>query len=439
MLLIGLAPVVILLMRYQQHSPHPLRWWELPAYGAAFALYVYLWAIASLLAWVRLMRGRSAGRRRAGRAGGPAREGGDVLGTRPEVIKLAPVVSALRRDSGSREHRRLDRAAPGDARPDARAVRAPARRRPRRHAPDQRLGDLTAELVRGLGGTIAALEPTGSLVQGDTTTAFCGALAALLRGHPGRARRGRAAAGRPRAVPGGGQPRLVARLATLHFCPTRERREPARRRRARGARARDGQHGDRRAALGGRTSRAGCRLVPVHPPRRILLTLHRRESHGEAMRSVCIAVRRARRRGDTEVVFPVHRSPAVRRRASRARRCGGRARLRAARLPLARQLLDSSDLVLTDSGGLQEEAPGTRKAGARPARHDRATRGGRRRRRAAGRHGSEGDRRRRPRSCSTIRSRTRPWRVQSPFGDGRARARDRRRARTSGTPAEQAA
>lgn len=56
--LIGLSPVVMLLTRYQQHSPHPLRWWELPAYGAAFAFYVYLWAAASILAWFRLVGGR---------------------------------------------------------------------------------------------------------------------------------------------------------------------------------------------------------------------------------------------------------------------------------------------------------------------------------------------------------------------------------------------
>jgi 1,2-diacylglycerol 3-beta-glucosyltransferase len=55
---IGLSPVVMLLTRYQQRSPHPLRWWELPAYGAAFALYVYLWTIASILAWFRLVAGR---------------------------------------------------------------------------------------------------------------------------------------------------------------------------------------------------------------------------------------------------------------------------------------------------------------------------------------------------------------------------------------------
>jgi cellulose synthase/poly-beta-1,6-N-acetylglucosamine synthase-like glycosyltransferase len=55
---IGLSPVVMLLTRYQQHSPNALRWWELPAYGAAFGLYVYMWTAASLLAWFRLGAGR---------------------------------------------------------------------------------------------------------------------------------------------------------------------------------------------------------------------------------------------------------------------------------------------------------------------------------------------------------------------------------------------
>lgn len=58
--LIGLLPVVMLLTRYQQHSPHRLRWWELPAYGAAFGLYVYMWTAASLVAWMRLVGGHVA-------------------------------------------------------------------------------------------------------------------------------------------------------------------------------------------------------------------------------------------------------------------------------------------------------------------------------------------------------------------------------------------
>jgi 1,2-diacylglycerol 3-beta-glucosyltransferase len=70
--IVGLSPVVMLLARYQQHSPQPLRWWELPAYGAAFAAYVYLWAAASILAWLRLVRGRAgwAKTRRIARYGG---------------------------------------------------------------------------------------------------------------------------------------------------------------------------------------------------------------------------------------------------------------------------------------------------------------------------------------------------------------------------------
>ena len=84
MMVIGLSPVVMLLTRYQQHSPQPLRWWELPAYGAAFALYVYLW------------RSRRSSPGRASSAGGqrgrrrdawPAKEFAvrvvAVLGTRP--------------------------------------------------------------------------------------------------------------------------------------------------------------------------------------------------------------------------------------------------------------------------------------------------------------------------------------------------------------------
>jgi 1,2-diacylglycerol 3-beta-glucosyltransferase len=73
MLAIGISPVIVLLTPYPQHSPHRLKWWELPAYGAVFAFYAYLWTIASLIAWFRLVRGRvgwSKTRRVAGEAGG---------------------------------------------------------------------------------------------------------------------------------------------------------------------------------------------------------------------------------------------------------------------------------------------------------------------------------------------------------------------------------
>ena len=57
-LVLGVGPVAIFLVRYQQKSRLPLRWWELPAFGAAFALYAYLWAIATVWAWTRMLLGR---------------------------------------------------------------------------------------------------------------------------------------------------------------------------------------------------------------------------------------------------------------------------------------------------------------------------------------------------------------------------------------------
>jgi hypothetical protein len=74
MLLIGVSPVIVLLTRYQQHSPHRLQWWELPAYGAVFAFYAYLWTIASVIAWFRLVRGR-VGWAKTRRVGGEATGG----------------------------------------------------------------------------------------------------------------------------------------------------------------------------------------------------------------------------------------------------------------------------------------------------------------------------------------------------------------------------
>jgi UDP-N-acetylglucosamine 2-epimerase (non-hydrolysing) len=86
------------------------------------------------------------------------------------------------------------------------------------------------------------------------------------------------------------------------------------------------------------------------------LTLHRRESQGEAMRAVCDAVRALAGRGDTEVVFPVHRNPAVREIVMPALAPAAGVHLCEPLDYLALvHVLDSCDFVLTDSGGLQEE------------------------------------------------------------------------------------
>ena len=175
----------------------------------------------------------------------------------------------------------------------------------------QRLCDLTADLVRGLGEALAALRPDWVLVQGDTSTALCGALAGFYEGVAVAHVEAGLRSGDDRApFPEEANRRLVTCLASLHFCPTAQSAAnllhegvPEEQVFVTGNTVIDAlQWAVQRARL----------LAPVVPRkrlRRILLTLHRRESHGEAMRDVCVAVRALVRRGDTEVVFPVHPSP----------------------------------------------------------------------------------------------------------------------------------
>jgi UDP-N-acetylglucosamine 2-epimerase (non-hydrolysing) len=283
-----------------------------------------------------------------------------ILGTRPEVIKLAPVVRELRRDPDTEcvvvatgQHREML-----DQMLDVFELETDVDLGVMQ--PDQRLSDLTAELIRGLGNTVAATRPDWVLVQGDTSTTLCGALAAFYESVPVAHVEAGLRTGQPRApFPEEANRQLVTRLADLHFCPTLRSAEnlvaesvPAERVRVTGNTVID--------ALLWAVERARA-LPPPFPrtrPRRILLTVHRRESQGQAMRDVCGVIRELTRRADTEVVFPVHRSPAV-------REVVVPALLGVEGVHLCEPLdyldfvhvLDSSDLVLTDSGGLQEEAP----------------------------------------------------------------------------------
>jgi UDP-N-acetylglucosamine 2-epimerase (non-hydrolysing) len=283
-----------------------------------------------------------------------------ILGTRPEVIKLAPVVAELRRNPEAQstlvctgQHREMvdQMLAVFGLVPD---VDLGVMR------PDQRLSDLTAELIRSLGDTVAALRPDWVVVQGDTSTTLCGALAAFYEGVPIAHVEAGLRSGDDRApFPEEANRSLVARLADLHLCPTA----------GSVANLRAESVPEEDVVVTGNTvidalvwaverARALAPPVPRTRRRRILLTLHRRESHGEAMRRVCDAVRAVALRGDTEIVFPVHRSPPVREVvfAELAGVDGLHLCEPLDYLSLV-HVLDSCDLVLTDSGGLQEEAP----------------------------------------------------------------------------------
>jgi UDP-N-acetylglucosamine 2-epimerase (non-hydrolysing) len=284
-----------------------------------------------------------------------------ILGTRPEVIKLAPVVAELRRYPtiesvvvSTGQHREM-LAQMLDQFELAADIDLDVMRR------GQRLCDLTADLVRGLGETLAALRPDWVLVQGDTSTTLCGALAAFYEGVAvGHVEAGLRSGDDRAPFPEEANRRLVTRLAALHFCPTAQSAQNL---------LHEGVPEERVFVTGNTGIDALHWAVPrarlltpsvgrKRRQRRILLTLHRRESHGEAMRGVCDAVRALARRGDTEVVFPVHPSPAVRDIVlpELAGVDGVHVCEPLDYLSLV-QVLESCDIVLTDSGGLQEEAP----------------------------------------------------------------------------------
>lgn len=283
-----------------------------------------------------------------------------ILGTRPEVIKLAPVITELRRSRRTEsvvvstgQHRELlDQML--DQFELATDIDLGVMR------PQQRLSDLTAELVRGLGNTLAEVRPDWVLVQGDTSTTLCGALAAFYETVPvAHVEAGLRSGHNHSPFPEEVNRKVVACLASLHLCPTPGSAEnligegvPEERVFVTGNTVID--------ALLWAVERARLLQSPVPRTRRhrILLTLHRRESQGEAMRTVCEAVRALARRGDTEIVFPVHPSPAVRDVVTpQLANVEGVYLCEPLDYLSLVQVLDSCDLVLTDSGGLQEEAP----------------------------------------------------------------------------------
>ena len=284
-----------------------------------------------------------------------------VMGTRPEVIKLAPVVSELYRRSEAEvvvvstgQHREmLDQMLDlfglvPDV--DLGVMRV-----------DQQLSELTADLMRGLGTTLDQLRPDWVMVQGDTSSTLCGALAGFYAGVPVAHVEAGLRSGDKRApFPEEANRRLVSPLAELHFCPTPAsalnlvaEAVPQEQIFVTGNTVID--------ALVWAVTRARKlppQLPPRWRPRRVLLTVHRRENHGEALREVARATSALAARGDTEVVFPVHPNPAVR--DVVLRELEGVEGVHLCEpldyLELV-QVLDSCDLVLTDSGGLQEESP----------------------------------------------------------------------------------
>ena len=293
-----------------------------------------------------------------------------VFGTRPETVKMAPVVRALQASDRLRpivcvtaQHRgMLDQMlAVFGIRPDHDLDLM---------RPDQRLDELTARALVGVTGVIEAVRPDVVLVHGDTTTTFTAALAAFYLGVPvGHVEAGLRSHDLTRPFPEEANRVLADRLCRFWFCPTDGARQNV-------LREGTANGSDADVIVTGNTCVDAIRLVlpearrtPVpgldallarRDRRIVLVTAHRRESFGPVFEDMCRAMRDvAERFDDVELVYPVHLNPNVQRPVNAI--LGDHPRIHLLEplsyLPFVR-LMDASHLILTDSGGVQEEAPG---------------------------------------------------------------------------------
>jgi UDP-N-acetylglucosamine 2-epimerase (non-hydrolysing) len=293
-----------------------------------------------------------------------------VFGTRPEAIKMAPLVLRLQATAGvdsrvcvTAQHRQmLDQVLQlFEIRPDHDLDLM---------RPGQGLTSITTEILRSLKPVLEQERPDIVLVHGDTTTTFAATLAAFYQRVPvGHVEAGLRTGNLYSPWPEEANRRLTGALARLHFAPTAVSREnllrenvPAERIVVTGntvidalLRVRAKLEGD--AALQQRFAaqfpflRAGARML--------LITGHRRENFGDGFERICRAIATlARRHADLDLVYPVHLNPNVREPVQRL--LSGIANVHLIEpqdyLPFV-YLMTRSTVILSDSGGIQEEAP----------------------------------------------------------------------------------
>jgi UDP-N-acetylglucosamine 2-epimerase (non-hydrolysing) len=288
-----------------------------------------------------------------------------VFGTRPEAIKLCPVLLNLRQSQQFRvrvcvtaQHRAmLDQVlAAFDVTPDYDLDLM---------QPGQTLAQITARILAALEPVIQAAQPDMTIVQGDTTTTLAGALAAFYQHVPvGHVEAGLRTGDLDQPFPEEMNRLVTTRLAALHFAPTET---------AKSNLLAEGVDPRRIAITGNsgidavlyvRDALAAGRLLGGAWPhldlakKLIVVTAHRRESFGEGFAHICEALARLARRQDIQLIYPVHRNPNVMDPVYR----------QLDRLPNVFlvepldyvpfvDLMRRAHLLITDSGGIQEEGP----------------------------------------------------------------------------------
>jgi UDP-N-acetylglucosamine 2-epimerase (non-hydrolysing) len=287
-----------------------------------------------------------------------------VVGTRPEAIKMAPVITTARRRGldvvvcATAQHRdmldqvlSLFRIVPEH---DLDLMR-----------PDQSLSDLSARALLGLSPVIAEEKPDWLLVQGDTTTAMIAALASFYARVPvGHVEAGLRTGDLERPFPEEMNRRVVAVLTTAHFAPTATARDNL---------LHEGTAAERVSVVGNTVVDAllATRSLPcpaeslaaipdVLPGERlVVVTAHRRESFGDGMRQIARALQRiARAHPGVRLVYPLHPNPNVQAPMREILAAEPRVHLVPPLdyLPFI-HLMARAYLIISDSGGVQEEAP----------------------------------------------------------------------------------
>jgi UDP-N-acetylglucosamine 2-epimerase (non-hydrolysing) len=289
-----------------------------------------------------------------------------IFGTRPEAIKLCPLVLHMRarrlefhpKVCVTAQHRSLLDAMLErfDVHPD--------------HdlnvmQPNQSLTELTARVLSGLDAVLRRENPAMILVQGDTTTTFAAALAGFYhRIAVGHVEAGLRTGDLNQPFPEELNRVLATRLSALHFAPTRRAQQnllaegvPAHRVIVTGNTGIDALLYTRERLESGQWPGYQGPL-PAAGQRLILMTAHRRESFGAGFEQICEAVLQIARRGDAVIVYPVHPNPNVR--GVVERKLAGVAGVHLIEpldyVPFV-DLMRRADLLLTDSGGVQEEGP----------------------------------------------------------------------------------
>jgi UDP-N-acetylglucosamine 2-epimerase (non-hydrolysing) len=290
-----------------------------------------------------------------------------VFGTRPEAIKLCPLISSLRARKYhsvlqpvvcvTGQHRQLL-----DGVLQAFAVEPDYDLDLMR--PNQALSSLTSRMLEALPPVYEAVKPKLVVVQGDTTTAFGGALAAFYGHVPvAHVEAGLRTFDLKAPFPEEMNRVLASRLAELHFAPTGQAAENLRREGVAPESIHVTGNTGIDAVLSVRDDLQAGKLsggsFPLEARKKlVVVTAHRRESFGEGLRAICRAIEKLAARKDVQVVWPVHPNPAVRGIVRDQLGCIPNVLLLPPLdyVPFV-DLLQRAYMLITDSGGIQEEGP----------------------------------------------------------------------------------